>query len=191
MNVKIFTGLISLIVITSMLIFSGCVEEKLATKEPFELALQLSDFPPGYVIEERGERLESDVDKRAFEFGWKEGYYSIFQKGNEASTEFTIVTQSISVYPVENISEIFTSSKKIYMEESIANGIVEELSKPNIGDNSFAYRETVEDEFEGTFRLYTIVFVKKDYYEEFRMGGITTDYELLRDVAMKAESKIE
>ena len=77
------------------------------------------------------------------------------------------------------------------MEESIANGIVEELSKPNIGDNSFAYRETVEDEIEGTFRLYTIVFVKKDYYEEFRMVGTTTDYELLKDIAMKAESRIK
>lgn len=196
MKGKIVAGLISIIVIASALLFSGCIEEdttsaivpspKLTTKEPSELALQLSDFPSNYTIKERTERVKSDIIEKGLNLGWKKGYYVRYARIGDILFDVTIVEQSISIYPLENISKILFVS-----HESTENRTYEELSKPNIGDDSKAYRVTVKDEFGTEDRYYMIEFIKLDVYESFYIGGTTTDYELLKDLAKKAESKIE
>ena len=196
MNVKIITGLISLIIITSMLIFSGCVEEdtqsqieppqKTATKEPFELALQLSDFSSNFTIKERTERVKSDISPEGLDIGWKKGYYVRFARIGDVLLDVTVVEQYISIYPTENITKAITLP---YLNTEYIT--YEELSKPNIGDDSRAYRITVKDEYDSEERVYMIEFIKLDVYESFYIRGTTTDYELLRDIAMKAESRID
>ena len=196
MNAKIITGLISLIVITSILIFSGCVEEDTqsqieppqisATKEPFELALQLSDFSSNFTIKERTERLKSDVSQEGLDLGWKKGYYVRYARIGDSLLDATVVEQSISIYPTENITKVIALP---YLNTDYIT--YEELSKPNIGDDSRAYRMTVKDEYDYEERVYMIQFIKLDVYESFYMRGTTTDFELLRDIAMKAESRIK
>ena len=38
------------------------------------MALQLSDLPEGYEIQERSERVASDVRQEGLDQGWKRGY---------------------------------------------------------------------------------------------------------------------
>jgi hypothetical protein len=193
---KIVANLIAIILIASALLFSGCVEEetpstiapspKLTTKEPSELVLQLSDFPSNYTLKERTERLKSDVIEEGLDLGWKKGYYVRYARIGDSLFDITVIEQYTSVYPIENISKFFVTPR-----ESTENTIWEEFSKPNIGDDSKAYRVTVKDEFGTEDRYYIIQFIKLDVYEAFYMSGTTTDYELLKDLAKKAESKIE
>lgn len=186
MNAKILTCLISLIVITSILIFSGCVEEKSATKEPFELALELSDFPSNFEIKERTERLKSDVSQEGLDIGWKKGYSVRYARIGDSLLDVTVVEQDISIYPTENITKVITVP---HLNTDYIT--YEELSKPNIGDDSRAYRMTIKDEYDYEERVYMIEFIKLDVYESFYMSGTTTDYELLKDIAMEAESRIK
>ena len=199
---KIVANLITIILITSALLFSGCIEEetpstiatqgtiapspKLTMKEPSDLVLQLSDFPSNYTIKERTERVKSDISEEGLEHGWKKGYYVRYARIGDGLFDVTVIEQSISVYPIENISKILAIPY-----ESTENMTWEEFSKPNIGDDSKAYRITVKDEFGTKDRYYMIEFIKLDVYESFYIGGTTTDYELLKDLARKAESKIE
>lgn len=172
----------------------GCVEDKasvaqidsskpkLSTVEPSMLALQLSDLPSNFTIKERTERIGSDVLQEARDLGWEEGYYVRFVKIGDNIFDATIVRHSISIYPSENISKIIDIPMV-----SDSNRTYDELSKPNIGDNSRAFRITTEDDN----RYYEIEFVKMDVYENIQMSGTTTDYELLKELAKKAEAKIK
>lgn len=187
---------IAIVAIIAVVVFAGCVEEdtpskiapspKLTMEEPSELVLQLSDFPSNYTLKERTERVKSDISKEGLDFGWKKGYYVRYARIGDSLFDVTVIEQSVSVYPIENISKIFATP-----HESTENMTWEEFSKPNIGDDSKAYRITVKDEFGTEDRYYMIEFIKLDVYESFYMSGTTTDYELLKDLARKAESKIE
>jgi len=90
----------------------------------------------------------------------------------------------ISIYPIENISKVLTLPR-----ESNENITFDELSKPNIEDNSRAFRITAKDEFGTEQRYYQIEFIKMDVYESLYMSGTTTDYELLKDLSKKSEEK--
>jgi len=164
---------------------SGETKPRTTTLEPSQLALQLSDLPSNYSIKERAERVKSDVSPEAIKIGWKEGYYVKFAR-IESLLDFTTIEHGISIYPIENISEVLTIPR--YQEE---NFMIEKMSKPNIGDDSNALRITAKDEYGTEYRYYMIEFIKMDVYEYLLMTGITTDYELLKDLARKAEAKIE
>ena len=154
---------------------------KLSTVEPSKLSLQLSDLPSNFTIKERVERIRSDVSQEARDLGWEEGYYVRYAKVGDSILDATIIAHSISIYPSENISIIVDLPR-----ESDSNITYDELSKPNIGDNSKAFRITKDNE-----RYYMIQFIKMDVYESLTMWGTTTDYELLKEVAKKAEAKIK
>lgn len=197
MKGKIVLCVLAIVVIASALLFSGCLEEetpntiasspKLTTKEPFELVLQLSDFPSNYTIIDRTERVKSDVSEEGLNLGWKKGYHVAYVRIGDILFDVTRIEQSISIYPIENISNVLTLPY-----ESTENRTIDEYSKPNIGDDSRAFRITVKNELsDDEERYYMIEFIKLDVYESFYMGGTSTDYELLKDLAQKAESKIE
>ncbi len=178
---------------------SGCVQQNkeqnapltesskvtLSTLEPSDMALQLSDFPGNFTIKERTERVKSDVNKDAIDLGWKKGYYVRYARIGESISDVTVIEQLISVYPIENVSKIVNLPR-----ESDKNITYDELSKPNIGDNSRAFRITTKDEFGTEQKYYQIEFVRMDVYVSLYMSGTTTDYELLKGLAKKAEAKI-
>lgn len=157
------------------------LKPKLSTVETSGLALQLSDLPSNYTIQERTERIRSDIPQDGRDLGWKEGYYVRFAKIGDSIFDATIIRHSISIYPTENISKIIDLSSG-----SDSNITYDELSKPNIGDDSRAFRITEDNN-----RYYKIEFIKMDVYESLSMGGTSTDYELLKELAKKAEAKIK
>jgi hypothetical protein len=185
--------------VLAILAISGCTSEttttpsgggsqvQLITKSPSELALQLSDFPTdsgNWTLKERTERTKSDLSNDSIGLGWQRGYYVRYAKvGSQGILEdLTVLEQFVSFYPIENVTISMQTSNP-----SDENTIAEELSKPNIGDDSIAFRVT--DASSG-IRSYEIVFAKSNVLETLVMRGTTTDYELLKSLAEKAESKL-
>lgn len=197
MKEKTIIKLITIVIIAYTILFTGCVENKnpneitqsaaLTTKEPSELALMLSDFTSNYTIKDRSERVKSDVSKEAFNLGWKKGYYSKYTKNSDNLFDVTIIEQFISIYPPENISNVFA----ILPRESNENRTIDKLSNPGIGDESRAYRITTKNKLGADEKIYMIEFIKFDVYEQFVLYGTTIDCELLKTLAKKAENKIE
>lgn len=153
------------------------------SKELSEMLLELGDLPQGYTLVEQGERIKSDVSQESVELGWKEGYYADYIK--TGTYEFTEIDHYNSVYPLENISRFLYAPM-----ENTENSAYDELSKPNIGDDSRAYRVTMTTggvKYTG----YAIEFIKMNVHNMlYILGTEGVDYELLKDLARIVESKI-
>lgn len=194
---KLNTQLFVIILLIIMVLLSGCTEQnsttsetikektntKLSSIEPSDLILQVSDLPSNFTIKERGERVRSDLDEDAKNLGWKKGYAVRLIKG-ETIFDMTVISHGISIYPIDNTSKVLDIPKI-----SDENTTYDELSNPNIGDKSKAFRVTENNGFET--RSYLIEFVKMDVYEYLYISGTSTDYELLKELAKKAEAKIK
>lgn len=152
------------------------------SKGPSELVLDISDLSEGYALKDRAPRVKSDVSEEGLQLGWKKGYIISFIKG-ENPLVGTVITQTISIYPVENISRAITP------QISNENVTVETIDIEKIGDGSNAYKITEKNEFV-SIEYYTVEFIKKDVYEDITIGGISKDFELLKQLAKKAASKI-
>lgn len=181
----IIVGVIVILIVGGYFIFSNKSSDssiipkiKESSKDVSELVLDLSDLPEDYKIIVKGPRTKSDIVESGLNLGWKEGYRITFAIREGTIFDVTTISQAVSRYPIENISFVFDIS---YEEEGY---IVEELPNPNIGDESIALKLTEEDFDIGT---YSIQFIKKDIYISFRTRG---NYELIEELAKKAESKI-
>jgi hypothetical protein len=164
-----------------------CTIPRLAVKESSEMVLQLTDLSSNYSISERTERTKSDVSENAINLGWQKGYYIRFLRiGTQGLFDVTTIEQSLSIYPLENVSKVIT----LPMESNNESIVYEELSNPNIGENSRAWRIDTKDQLGIEHRYYQIEFIKMNVYTSLYMGGTATDYELLKDIANKAEVKI-
>lgn len=154
---------------------------KETTKEPVDLILQLSDLPENYTLGDKAERLRSEVSSSGLSIGWEKGYYVKYKRIGDTIFDATVIEQYISFYPIENISKAVTTY------ESNENITYEQMSNPNIGDNSAAYKVA---DAEGIGGGYIIEFIKKNVYEAMTISGTSTDYELLKELAKKAVAKI-
>jgi hypothetical protein len=157
---------------------------KISNKDPSDLALQLSDLPQEYSIKDRAPRVTSDVSDEGLNWGWKKGYYITFMKGGESLLDYSVIEQTISIYPVENISRTLSEP------ENDENTTYEKIDIEKIGDNSVAHKITTKNEFLGDIVNYEVEFTKKDVYDQFVSGGAENDFELLKELAKKAEGKI-
>lgn len=92
--------------------------------------------------------------------------------------------QYILVYPQESIDKVFAKTTP-----SAFSGfpvLVEELPDPQLGDRSRALR------FSSSGKAgYTIVFIKRGYFEIVGLSGTEFEYKVLEDVAKKAAAKIQ
>ena len=174
----------------------GCIsttpstpEIKLSTIEPSEMALQLADLPENYQIKERSEQVRSDVLKSALDLGWKKGYTVKFVQVDLNKLEVTSIEQGISVYPIENINKSLSLQRYESTKYTANNSYtIDDLSNPNIGDQSQAFRITNKLD---NSKSYAIDFIKQDVFESLRMSGTFTDYETLKELANTAAEKIE
>jgi len=164
-------------------------EIKLSTIEPSEMALQSDELPENYQIKERSEQVKSDVVKSALDLGWKKGYIVKFVQVDLNNLEVTSIEQDISIYPIENINKTL-SLQRVESTKYTANNsyTIDDLSNPNIGDQSQAYRITNKID---NSKSYAIDFTKQDVFESLRMSGTFTDYEILKELAKTAAEKIE
>ena len=156
----------------------------ISTLELSELAIIQLDLPINFTIKERAERVRADIGQDALDYGWKKGYYVRYMKIGDNIFDVIIIEQIISVYPIENISKTLTVPRL-----SGENITYDQLSKPNIGEDSRAFRITIKEDNQEK-RLYKIEFFKMDVYEALLISGTATDYELLQELAKKAEVKI-
>ena len=191
-----FIALVVFLVITSVFI-AGCSSNvltgnKLSSRTPSEMVLQLSDLPMDYKLQERSE-LAPDIDSYAHSEGWKKGYSVSFSfvNNDDKAISVSVISQQLSVYPIENIRHILPHTKVSLNNKACDEFVVDEMPNPNIGDFSQAFRFT-DKNGKGTTR-YFIEFVKMDVYVNLLMGGSvgSTDYELLKDIAKKAAAKIK
>lgn len=164
-------------------------EIKLSTIEPSEMALQSDELPENYQIKERSEQVKSDVVKSALDLGWKKGYIVKFVQVDLNNLEVTSIEQGISIYPIENINKTLSLQRDESTKYTANNSYtIDDLSNPNIGDQSQAYRITNKLD---NSKLYAIDFVKQDVFESLRMSGTFTDYENLKELAKTVAEKIE
>jgi hypothetical protein len=160
-----------------------------ATISPGDMALRLADLPPDYLIRDRRAIAYSEVSQLARDLGWQQGYAATFYRMNREKDDLTGIRQSISTYPPENMVKVYA----LGTEELLAGqeGITRfEIPFPAIGDKSIAFRETRDGDLQD-FAVYTVIFKKKNVLETITMGGTTTDYETLKDVARRAAEKIQ
>jgi len=199
-NKKVIIGIIGLIVIMSSLALGGYINidgkttpensifkriyggNNTCTKDVSDLVLDVFELPEGYIVAEKTPRIESDVSKFGINIGWKEGYYVKYIKSlAENSIDTSRIDLHISRYPLSNIG------KTMEHIDEYEGHILNELPNPQIGEKSLAARYA-EDDLEA--RKYQIEFYKKDIYVRLIISGEATDYELLKDLAKKIESKI-
>lgn len=167
---------------------------KKEVSSPQDLALTLEELPTGWEITTRGERVKSDVSDYGLNLGWKSGYNIVFRKTDSKDIQ---ITESISLYPKENMSFILEDSKiglKTFSEGINGTKInyrlddfdrkyrYDALSNIEIGDESIVYKLVYLESIEV---MYVLEFVKDDYY--IYLDGY--DYELLKELAKKVEAK--
>ena len=154
---------------------------KTSSTEISEIVIELSDLPEGYKIVERGPRTSADISEESIERGWKEGYSVEFQKG-DTLLDISRISLWNSRYPIENIQKIVNNSLNYS-----GDYIISEISSPNVGDISKAYK--IKDSEWGILK-YRIDFGKKDIFVAIEVVGNAADYELLKELAKKVENKI-
>jgi len=160
-----------------------------ATIPPGDMALQLTDVPPDYLLKDRTVMTYGEVTQLARDLGWRQGYRVTFYRMNREKDDLTGIYQSISVYPPENMVKVYAVETEGIL--SGKNGSTRyEIPFPAIGDKSIAFREIRGGDLQD-FAIYTVIFKKKNVIETITMGGTTTDYETLKEVVRKAAARIQ
>ena len=174
---------------TSLITALPTRESPVSTIKPADMALQLSDVPADYMLKERSDRIYPEMSQLSRDLGWRQGYSVTFYRLNLEKFGMTGLRQSIDLYPLGNMNKVFDIAKDAMI--SRANGAVTVYEMPlyRIGDKSIAYK-TENTSIPYSLPVYTILFIKKDVFEELEMGGTTTDYETLKAVAGIAADKI-
>jgi hypothetical protein len=159
-----------------------------STVGPSEMALQLADLPADYFLRDRSVIAFDEVPKFNRDLGWRQGYFVSFYRMNLRNEDLTGITQTIGIYPLEKMNPLYSVEKDALLSHDMSTEQYE-IPFPTVGERSFAIREThPDDPYAGV--TYTVIFTRKNVFEKITMGGTTTDYEALKDVANKAAAKI-
>lgn len=152
----------------------------IASKEPSLMVLHVSDFPDGWKLQLEAERAMSDVSTEGISRGWIKGYMAAFTwQSKDNPFQISRIDQFISVYPIDKINPNYI------IEHSDENTTYEELSDPKIGESSKMYKVT-----EGKTTYYRVEFYNKDILMILMVSGSIQDTGLLKQMATKAENKI-
>jgi ABC-type Fe3+-hydroxamate transport system substrate-binding protein len=185
---KMRVGIFFIFLMAIVVLISGCTtsmspvpNNNISSLDPSEMALQVSDLPNGYM---KGEAKTVTVSQDfAKTVTVKKGYQVTFMNGS-TPLDTVLLSQTIFILPVDQVDQIMINFLSEFQKRG-SPGV--QLSNPGIGDSSIAYR--VEDSQQND--IYILIFVKKDVAEYFVMGGMPADYETLKSIAKKAETKIK
>jgi hypothetical protein len=163
-------------------------ESLTATIAPSEMALQLPDLPADYFIRDRSTTSYDEQSALIRDLGWRQGYFVSFYRMNLDRIDITGITQTIDVYPIENMNKVYSVEKDALL--TIGNETeLYEIPFPALGDRSIAARSTNGENLQSIV-TYTVIFTKKNVFEKISMTGTTTDSETLKDVALKAAALV-
>jgi hypothetical protein len=151
-----------------------------------DMALQPSDLPSDFVLQDRTVIALPEVSPLARQLGWRQGYYVSFYRRNGNNEIITRIWQSVSIFSSENINGVFLLEKEQLKEQQLTPGSRYEIPFPAVGERSIAFRETNPLDPERPV-TYTVIFTKKNVYEKITMSGTNTDYETLKRLAQRAE----
>ena len=170
---------------------NDCTKPIKTAMKPSKLAFDLKDLPDNYIIKENRPVSKSEVNmseapnisKELME--WDEGYLASFIKKDS----FNSIGQMIYIYPsTEDIAKTDFSQAIFLMDENSQN-TYEEIPC-DIGDKCTSWKITITTNDKGDkATVYTLLFIKMNVYEELFVFHL--DYELLVDLAKKAEAKIK
>ena len=154
------------------------------------MALQLADIPSDYILKDRSDVPYTKTTQLSRDLGWREGYSVTFFRMNQEKFDMTGLRQTITRYPIQNMNRVFEMAKdEMLSPVNGGTGTIFELPLARIGDQSIAYKRE-NTSAPDSLPVYTILFVKKDVFETLEMGGTTTDYETLKELARIAADKI-
>ncbi len=172
-----------------------CGLPKMSSKDPAQMALEISDLPnsSNWTARDRNILSREEVTQIERDLGFKKGFLiNYFSQTGNNSIE---VYQIISIYPmvdsIINMTYSFDSVTENYQTGSLYENTNEKimsvsaLPNPLVGEYSMAYNVTLTSD-----SVYTIAFTKWDVAEVIKLRGNKIDYGLLTDLAKKAEAKI-
>jgi len=162
-----------------MLLAHGC--GKGGVEELSTMALTETDLPGDYTLAYEERKVEfGEFDKMV---GANVGYEIGFERtdGKVKFLETIIICSNPQLIPsADELRVAFTSKQERYQ--------VTQLSNPNIGEYSSAAE--IEDKHYGEI-TFLLTFSKGNKYVRFMFWGDEANYELLKELARKAEGKIK
>jgi hypothetical protein len=155
-----------------------------------DMALQPSDLPSDYILQDRSVMAVQEVSQLARELGWRQGYFVSFYRRNSNTNDITRIRQSVSIFSTDSINGVFLLEKEELKEQQMTPGSRYEIPFPAVGERSIAFRDTnpVDPERPVT---YTVIFTKKNVFEKITMSGTNTDYETLKRLVQRAEALVQ
>jgi len=154
------------------------------------MALQPSDLPSDYILQDRSVMAVQEVSQLARELGWRQGYFVSFYRRNSNTNDITRIRQSVSIFSTDSINGVFLLEKEELRDQQMSPGTRYEIPFPAVGERSIAFRDTnpVDPERPVT---YTVIFTKKNVFEKITMSGTNTDYETLKRLVQRAEALVQ
>jgi len=152
------------------------------------MALEVSDFPPGFELLFEGETMPPEESTLLSDPSYQGGYSVTVSNESSDLATGELIEQVILVYTQpatrERLDEVFLANYPEFSDWSLS-----QLKDPGIGDASVAYRFAYPNT---TLSGYSIGFGKGDVYEILltMAGDDTADYDLLEAIARKAASKV-
>ncbi|MDD1685602.1 hypothetical protein [Methanoregula sp.] len=168
---------------------SPAPESTLATVMAADMAFQQADLPPDYILRDRSATAYAGIDKIFRDLGWRQGYRVSFYRLDKDRDDMTLITQDIGIYPPETVKEVYFLEKDRRCPPE-DNATDYQVPFPQQGDRSMAWRTTRSGSY-GTIVTYTVIFTKKNVYEQITLSGTSTDYEILKSLAQTAADRIQ
>jgi hypothetical protein len=155
-----------------------------------DMALQPSDLPSDYILQDRSVLALPEVSQLARELGWRQGYYVSYYRRISNTNDITWIRQSVNIFSSESINGVFLLEKEELKNQQLTPGTRYEIPFPAVGERSIAFRDTDPLDPERPV-TYTVIFTKKNVYEKITMSGTNTDYEILKRLVQRAEALVQ
>ena len=175
-------------VVTQAPVIVPTTESKSVTVPASDFSLQLSDLPADYIIRDRSVMISPEVSQISRDLGWRQGYFVTFDRSGWIRNDQTRIHQAISIFALEDMNKVFTLEKEELLHGGDPLTVPGEIPFPTAGDQSIACR--MNDKPAAGQVTYTVIFTKKNAFEQITMTGTSTDYEVLKDIVQKAAAKI-
>jgi hypothetical protein len=155
-----------------------------------DMALQPSDLPSDYILQDRSVMASPEVSQLGRDLGWRQGYFVSFYRMDSYNNVLTRVRQSVSIFTSDTMNGIFLVEKEDLKNQQISPGTRYEIPFPAVGERSIAFRDMNSTDADWPV-TYTVIFTKKNVYEKIIMSGTSTDYETLKHLVLRAEALVQ
>ena len=82
------------------------------------------------------------MDQMSHDLGWRAGYEVTYYRINQEKYDMTELRQVIDLYPLANMNNVFNIETGAITGQENGTTQIYELPCPNMGDRTFAYRES-------------------------------------------------